>query len=160
MKRKDAFRKLKTICQRLDELNPDEFKIQPLRLYLFGSVLTGKPDPNDIDLALVYEHLPDFDYEIVPMELTYHKPTASERLVIKLRRGMQKVRIYVVRNSLENWEQRGLFLFTRPQLIWKPGGDWPAALAKGEAEPDPAIRSLPAWRCRSRLCQEKSMRPD
>jgi hypothetical protein len=45
MKRKDAFHKLKTICQRLDELNPDEFKIQPLRLYLFGSVLTNKPDP-------------------------------------------------------------------------------------------------------------------
>lgn len=135
MKRKDAIRKLRTICQRLNELSPDEFKIQPLRLYLFGSVLTDKPDPNDIDTVLTYEHLPDFDYEAVPMELAYGKPTASERLVIKLRRGMQKVRIYLARDSLRNWEQSGLLVFSQTRLIWKPGGNWQVVLAKMEAEP-------------------------
>lgn len=128
MKRSDAFRKLRTICQRLDELDPDEFKIQPLRLYLFGSVLTDKSDPADIDSILVYELLPDFDYEMVPMELAYGKPCAWDRLGIKLRRGMQKVRLYLARTSLEHWEQRGLFLFTRPLPIWELGADWSAVL--------------------------------
>jgi hypothetical protein len=137
MKRKDAFRKLRMICQRLDELSSDEFKIEALRLYLFGSVLTDKPDPKDVDVVLVYEHRPDFDYDIVPMELAYGKPTAVDRLVMKLRRGMQQIRIHLARTSLENWPERALLLFTQPRLIWQPGGNWQTALAKIEAEPQP-----------------------
>jgi hypothetical protein len=49
MKRRDAFRKLRTICQRLDEVDPQQFFVIPLRLYLFGSLLTDKPNPGDID---------------------------------------------------------------------------------------------------------------
>lgn len=86
---------------------------------------------------LVYEHRPDFDYDIVPMELAYGKPTAMDRLVMKLRRGMQQVRIHLARTSLENWPERALLLFTQPRLIWQPGGNWQAALAKIEAEPQP-----------------------
>lgn len=54
LKRKDAFRKLRTICQRLDEVNPKRFEVEPRRLYLFGSVLTDKPHPNNLGLLLLY----------------------------------------------------------------------------------------------------------
>ena len=58
MKRRDAFRKLRTICQRLDEVDPEQFFVIPLRLYLFGSLLTDKPNPGDIDLLFEYHRSP------------------------------------------------------------------------------------------------------
>ena len=74
MKRKDAFRKLRTICQRLDERDPEQFPVVPVRMYLFGSVLTDKPKPSDIDLLLEYQNRPDMDSGDIVMRLTYGKP--------------------------------------------------------------------------------------
>jgi hypothetical protein len=48
MKRRDAFRKLRTTCHRLDEIDPQQFFVIPLRMYLFGSLLTDKSNPSDI----------------------------------------------------------------------------------------------------------------
>lgn len=42
MKRKDAFRKVRTICERLDGHDPEQFPVVPVRLYLLGSVLTAQ----------------------------------------------------------------------------------------------------------------------
>ncbi|MCL4301232.1 MAG: hypothetical protein KJ077_36205 [Anaerolineae bacterium] len=69
-----------------------------LRLYLFGSVLTDKPDPQDIDSVLTDELLHDFDTNAFLKEISSGKPIAPERQVIKLRRGMQQVRIVPVRD--------------------------------------------------------------
>ena len=137
MKRKDAFHKLRTICQRLDELSPAEFNIQPLRLYLFGSALTDKPDPKDIDLVLTYEFSPEFDFERLYADMVYGRSTVVERLRSQLRRGMQMIRLVMVRDSLDNWQDNKLLLFTQPRLIWKPGGNWPVVMDQIETAPLP-----------------------
>ncbi len=135
MKRKDAFRKLRTICERLDTLGVDVLTVTPLRLYLFGSMLTDKAKPEDIDLILVYEYPPDFNYNREAAALAYGRPLAGQRAVIELRRGMQRIQMHVARDSLHGWEQNALLLAVQPRLIWQPGADWAAALADIEANP-------------------------
>jgi len=48
MKRRDALRKMRSICEGLDQVGPRYLFIRPLKLYLFGSVLADKPDSNNI----------------------------------------------------------------------------------------------------------------
>lgn len=137
MKRKDAFRKLRTICQRLDEFEPGDLHLQPQRLYLYGSVLTDKPDPSDVDLILVYEYLPTVNLRKIAIDMMRGRPTPPERAVVHLRRGMQMIRIMPAQGSLAEWEDQPLLLTTFPRLIWKPGGDWISALDEIEASPLP-----------------------
>jgi len=135
MKREDAFRKVRTICQRLDELDIREFTLEPYRLYLFGSVLTDKPDPKDINLILTYEHTSDFDAEAEVAAMIHGRPTLIERLIIHLRRGILRVRMDSCRKSLGDWVQREVFLGITACLIWEPSGNWEAALDRVEASP-------------------------
>jgi hypothetical protein len=168
MKRKDAFRKIRTICERLDQVDPLEFWIEPQRLYLFGSVLTDRPDPADVDLILVYENASTYDVGQDVAAMTYGRPMAIERLVIHLRRRMQMIRIAPARGGLENWQNRGFLLEIRPQLIWEPGGNWRPVLDKIEVSPLPwsgprpedanqqfeaFIKSLPEEEYQTRLTQ-------
>jgi hypothetical protein len=144
LKRKDAFRKVRTVCERLDKVNPKTFEVEPRQLYLFGSVLTDKPDPSNIDLLLVYEHIPGIDYDKFLAGLSHRRPVLEQRLAIDLRRGMQKVRISMVKTLLGTWNQRSIFLVVRPRLIWEPGGDWKAAIDNIKANPTPWSGLLPA----------------
>jgi hypothetical protein len=59
MKRPGAFHKLRTICHRLDEADPQQFFVIWLRLSLFGSLPTDKPIPGDIDLLFECRQRPD-----------------------------------------------------------------------------------------------------
>jgi hypothetical protein len=77
MKRKDALRKLRTICQRLDEVDPEQFPVIPVRLYLYGSLLTDKPNPGDIDLLFEYRERPGRD----PKDLVY-RLSSGERTAL------------------------------------------------------------------------------
>lgn len=137
MKRKDAFRKLCTICQRLDELDPADFDLHPLRLYLFGSVLTDKPDPQNVDLVFIYEELPGYDRAKLYYDSAAGRPVHFERAIIHLRRGMKKINVSVGRGSLHDWEERVLLLDNAIQPIWEPGADWAAVLDEIEASPVP-----------------------
>ena len=74
MKRPDALRKVRTICERLDQIDLTTFPIVPFKLYLFGSVLTDKPNPHDVDLVLIYDERPDTDPADIAMRLAYHDP--------------------------------------------------------------------------------------
>jgi hypothetical protein len=143
LKRKDAFRKLRTICQRLDEVELNTFEVQPLRLYLFGSVLTDKPFPNNIDLLLVHEYIPNVDYDKFLGDLANRRPVLEQRLAIHLRRGMQQVRVFTARTALETWGQRSIFLVVRPRLIWEPGGNWRPVIDDIEQNPLPWLDPLP-----------------
>lgn len=135
MKRADALRKLRTICERLDTL--ESLPVTPLRLYLFGSVLTDKEKPADIDLILVHELPAGFNFEMDVQAMAQGRPTADQRAIIELRRGMQKVQVYDTRDSLRGWDQQWLLLEIRPRLLWEPGGDWTVTLADIEANPLP-----------------------
>jgi hypothetical protein len=145
LKRKDAFRrKVRTICQRLDEVDLTTFEVEPVRLYLYGSALTDKPVPNDIDLILIFERSDKISPEEIYRRMVYRVPLPDHRAVIHLRRGMQGVRISTAERSLENWEQQSLFLVIQPRLIWEPNGNWRAVIDDIEVNPLPWPGPRPA----------------
>ena len=138
MKRRDAIRKVRTICERLAQVDPDTFHIHPLKLYLFGSVLTDKPDPEDADLILLYKGGPKTDEQATEIvhALTYGQPTPFEKASTHLRRGMKMVRIHEAEGSLRNCLM--LYLFPDGEglrLIWKSGLEWRSILDEIEANP-------------------------
>ena len=149
MKRRDAWRKVRTICERLDQIDLATFPTVPFKLYVFGSVLTDKPDPHDVDLVLppgvppahrawygIYDERLDTDPAEVAMRLAYHMPLPFDQASTRLRRGMQLVQIYQARRTLANWEY--ILLFPRAEglrLIWKPGLNWSHILDEIAAHP-------------------------
>jgi predicted nucleotidyltransferase len=136
MKRKDAFRKLRTICQRLDDRDPEQFPVIPLRLYLFGSLLTDKPDPSDVDLLFKFQDRPDLDPGDIVHRLAYGKPLPREQAVKYLRRGMQMIRVEFLAGNLEDWLADHCFSFDTPlELVWEPGLAWPQIVDRIESEP-------------------------
>jgi len=111
--------------------------VTPLRLYVFGSVLTDKAKPADIDVVLVYDYPAGFSFEADVQAMASGQPTADQRAIIELRRGMQRVQMHEARRSLRGWDQQWLLLEMRPRLLWEPGGDWAGILADIEANPLP-----------------------
>ncbi len=138
MNRRDAFAKLYRICQRLDAVNPEEFFVIPVRLFVFGSLLTNKPNPTDIDLMFQYQERPDLNADEVVHALSYGKPLPHERAVSYLRKGMQMIRFELLPadGSLELWLQDHAFDAQTPfKLIWERGLDWKRALREVETQP-------------------------
>jgi hypothetical protein len=136
MKRKDAFRKLRTICQRLDDRDVGQFPVIPLRLYLFGSLLTDKPDPSDVDLLFKFQDRPDLDPGNIVHRLAYGKPLPHEQAVKYLRRGMQMIRVEFLTGNLEDWLADHCFSSDTPlELVWEPGLAWPQIVDRIEFEP-------------------------
>jgi len=138
MKRKDAFDKLHKICQRLEDVNPAEFPVIPLRLYLFGSLLTNKSHPADIDLLLQYQERTDLDPGEIVYALSYGKPLPHEKAIKYLRKGMQMIRIGILSagSSLEIWLHDHAFDPQTPfKLIWEPGLNWKSAIQEVEMQP-------------------------
>ena len=144
MKRKDAFRKLRVICQRLDEADLEQFFVVPLRLYLLGSLLTDKPNPSDVDLLFEFRDRPDLDPGDIVRRLSYGKPLPHEQAVTHLRRGMKMIRVeFLIEDSVEDWLQTRSFLPDTPvRLVWEPGLDWRQVVDEIESHPapwDPAL---------------------
>jgi hypothetical protein len=140
MKRKDAFRKVRTVCQRLDEVNPDISLFRPLKLYLYGSLLTDKPNPSDVDLILIYQRTPAYMeylesggwYEEV-CYMRQHRKFSSQ-----LRRGMKMIRLELVQDTLRWSSNWALFVLGEElRLVWKLGFDWAAVLDEIEKHPRP-----------------------
>ena len=127
MKRQDALRKVRTVCERLDQVNLATFPVVPQTLYLFGSNLTDQPDPTDVDLVLIYGPNPQhyIDPEDAYYILTYtpHLIPANQARV-HLRQGLQNVKLFM-QTSLATWID--LLLFSTQeglQPVWKPGLRW------------------------------------
>lgn len=141
MKRKDALRKVRTICQRLDEIDEDTFPIWPNKMYLFGSVLTDKPDPADVDLFLLHRDNPNIKYtEGEILEMFSYKPHLwpHNRAVVALRKGMQMIRIHMLSDIPDMWGYLPLFPKGKGiRFIWKPGLDWRPLIDDIEAHPTP-----------------------
>jgi hypothetical protein len=139
MKRKDAFRKLRTICHRLDEADPATFFVIPKALYLFGSTLTDKPNPTDLDLILDYQDRPDLDSDNIVFRLSYGKPLPSAEAVTYLRRGMKMIRIeFLEAQDLGQWRMGHGFPPDEPiELVWQAGLDWPDIVDDLELNPLP-----------------------
>jgi hypothetical protein len=143
VKRKDAIRKVRTVCQRLDEVDPDTFFVIPVRMYLFGSVLTDKPKPEDIDMLFEYQEPSDRNPSDILYRLSYGKPLPHDLAFQHLRRGMKMIRFDTLLESVESWLEGRLFPPGTPvRLIWEPGLDWQAVVNGIEATPlawDPVV---------------------
>ncbi len=138
MRRQDAFRKLRTICQRLDEVDPQRFFVIPRRLYLLGSLLTDKPNPSDIDLLFEFQNPPNLDAADIVYRLSYGKPLPHEQASIYLRRGMKWVRIDFITAGVQIWLSDHLFPpDTSVKMVWEPGLDWRRVVGEIEAHPLP-----------------------
>jgi hypothetical protein len=141
MKRKDATRKVRTICQRLDEVDPDTSLFRPLKLYLYGSLLTDKPDPEDVDLILVYQRTPAYQEYLESEESCYQEiyyMRQHRKFSSQLRRGMKMIRLELVQDTLRWSSNWALFLLGEElRLIWKPDFDWTAVLDEIERHPRP-----------------------
>ena len=110
MKRQDAFRKLRLICQRLDEVDLEQFFVLPRRLYLLGSLLTDKPNPSDVDLLFEYRDRPDLDPVDIVRRLSYGKSLPHEQAITHL--GMVHRGRKTPLHFFEKWEQ--------PIRFWHP----------------------------------------
>jgi hypothetical protein len=141
MKRRDALRKVRTVCERLDEIDPDTFFVRPFKLYLFGSVLTDKPDPNDVDLVLDYrEHPVQSEEEALVRysDMVYGRPSPFDRASTHLRSRMKMIRLFPADSGIKRWNQLPLFPDANGlRLVWKPGLDWRAIVDEIEAHPEP-----------------------
>lgn len=138
MKRKDALAKVATLCQRLDAVDPAEFFVVPLRLYVFGSVLTTKPTPSDVDGILQYQNHPIVHIERALADLLARKPLSHARAISALRKGMQHVHLSPLdaQTSLEQWLHQHEFDMDIPlKLVWEPGLDWRQVLGEMETHP-------------------------
>ena len=156
MKRKDAIRKVATVCQRLAEVDLNDFYVVPLRLYAFGSVLTDKPNPTDVDLLFEYENRPDLDADDILYRLSYGKPLPSDQASSYLRQGMKMIRIEFLERPLEEWLRSHFFPSdTVFRLIWEPGFDWRQAIAELEAKP---LKWDPEAEARHKYIQETARR--
>jgi hypothetical protein len=124
-------------------------------MYLFGSLLTDKSDPKDIDLALVYRENPNIKYswaEASHMLIYEPRLQPQNRASVELRRGMKMIRLCMVPDSMDGWEYLPMFPDGKGiRLIWKPGADWSAVLDRVESNPV-------AWQGpRSEDAEEKSV---
>lgn len=156
MKRKDAIRKVATVCQRLAEVDPNDFYVVPVRLYAFGSVLTDKPNPTDVDLLFEYENRPDLDPDDILYRLSYGKPLPPDQASSYLRQGMKMIRIHDLLGSVEAWLSARLFPPDTPvRLIWEPGFDWQQAMAELDAKP---LKWDPEAEARHKAIQETARR--
>jgi len=138
VKRATALHHLRTLYQRLDSVDLETFPVIPIRMYVFGSVLSDKPAPENIDLLFEYENRPDVD----PMEMLhammYGRPLPPERAVIELRRGMKKVDISFLSGTVSAWLENHFFPpDTAIRLFWEKGRDWTAVIDEIEHCPLP-----------------------
>jgi hypothetical protein len=146
MKRTDAIRKLMTLCSRLDQASgkPGEnFGIDPLYLWLFGSVLTDKENPDDIDLVIQVDSTEATDSENKLNEilycLSYSKPLPWERAVRTWCTGMKMFRPIIIEKreaDFSDWIlHHTLLAETEKRLIWEPGFDWENILSNIRNQP-------------------------
>lgn len=77
MKRNLAWKSLHTLCKRFDEAvtTPEQYPIPVLRIWLYGSVLTEKSDPENINLIV--------EVDSSTYCQTYRSTTLSLREVLK-----------------------------------------------------------------------------
>jgi hypothetical protein len=138
LRRPDALRKRSTLCERLDAIDPNDFFVIPTHLYVFGSLLTDKPNPNDVDLLLKYSVHPDRMNEEI-YAICENKPLLIDRAIRYLRRGLRGMRIEPMGSdeNLRSWFGEHLFEpNTRTQLAWRPRRDWRRVLERVHRHPN------------------------
>lgn len=139
MKRIDAIEKLRTICDRLNHIDFTKFHLMPLQLFAFGSILTDKPNPNDLDLFLRHKLLDTYTPSLLIHDLSYGKPIPGEKASIELRRNMKMIRIVLleINETIESWCKSHYMEHNSPKtkLVWDDNIDSEVAIQKIKEQP-------------------------
>lgn len=121
MKRLDAIKKLQTVCARVDSLDFSKFHVLPVRMFAFGSILTDKPNPRDLDLIFQYKTLNTYTGEMLMQDLSHGKTIPGERARIELRRNMKMIRIETLEDTkIEHWRKLHFMMHDIPKIkqVW------------------------------------------
>jgi hypothetical protein len=132
MKRNTALNHFETVCGRFDDAINDPVKYifaRPIRVWLIGSTLTEKPEPEDLDLVghinldltRAFEKPGD-----IYNRLAYGKIPLGMGVVRAFARGLKMVRLMDdCKEDISNWlENHRMPPDTPYRLIWEEGLDW------------------------------------
>lgn len=131
MKRQVALRKAEEVCQRLHDSHTS-LPVRALELHIFGSVLTAKPSPQDVDLLFKYQEHPITEAEASHwLYIFTYKPhlLPSAQTLKQLRHGMQMVRLHPLEVgakddpaevTAQDWLNDRFPADTPIRLLWTP----------------------------------------
>jgi hypothetical protein len=157
MKRNTAWKYLHTLCERFDEAvtSPEKYPIPILRVWLYGSVLTEKPEPGNINLIVEVDSSAYCQtYRSTALSLqeilkNYHRALA------RYHTGMVKIRmadLEVGQGEPGWWFQiHGWPENTPYYLIWQQGMNWKDILAAIQADALPYNPTIEAERKRENI---------
>jgi predicted nucleotidyltransferase len=147
MKRQTTLRKVRTFCERLDAM-AESLPVRVLSVHIFGSVLTDKPTPADIDLLVEYQERPvttEQERTQALVDLWTRRPTLFARAVIILTRGLSLFRVvpygYGSGNepdpnwNAQRWAEEQMGKAVSMRMLWKPGFDWCQVIEEIEQNP-------------------------
>ena len=141
MKRQTAWKHIHTLCERFDlaTTSPDQYPIPVSRAWLFGSVLTEKDEPANINLLVEVDST---QYVRTYRSTTIPLPTVLKnyyRLLARYYAGMKMVRMADIElgKGEPGWwfASHGLSESTPYYLIWQQGIDWQSVLQAIQASP-------------------------
>lgn len=134
MKRDIAFRKIQTLCQRFDDAisGSSEYVVFPIQVWLIGSVLTDKPEPDDIDLVAEFDSQAlHRTFQQQAQEEGYLDIYASTQIYARAIRAfyadmkMVHVNDFMGVKNIAAWlKSHSMPDDTPRRLIWQPGIDW------------------------------------
>jgi predicted nucleotidyltransferase len=162
MKRDAAFAKLQTICQRFDGAGTTDNLLLPIQVWLFGSLLTDKPEPDDIDILVKFDEsrLIEKSKQQEYLDLA-HNLRECHRAEQVYCAGMRMIHIESVseRTLVEWFRSRKMPPDTPYKLIWETGLDWKTILEEIRLNPLTHDLQAESLRKQEKLRGEKRIHP-
>jgi predicted nucleotidyltransferase len=161
MKRQTAFQHLRTICERLDKAaaSPENILVPVFRAWLFGSVMTEKANPDDIDLIIEVDsrrYCQKYRSTAIPLRTVLKN---YQLVLSQYSASMKKVRINDVevgQGGPDWWFMtRDLPINTPYYLIWQQGINWQGILNGIQTSPLPYERAAEEERKQRNLPNRK-----
>lgn len=117
---KGGIKKLKTVCSRLDKANED-FPVIVQGVYLFGSLLTDKAEPRDIDLLCDFKSLLISPEEAYRQVMRRKYPSVAARTKMGGRMKEVEIIMRVLDESADGWFRRK---FYNTPCLMSVSGNW------------------------------------
>lgn len=143
MKRQTAWKYVYTLCERFDLAitAPEQYPIPVLRAWLFGSMLTDKPEPGNINLIVEVDSTQYVrTYRSTPIPLMAVLKN-YRRLLARYHAGMKLIRMDDIElgQSEPGWWflSHGMPENTPYYLIWQRGNNWQEILQAIQDTPQP-----------------------
>lgn len=157
MKRSTAWKNLQTLCERFDEAvtTPERYPIPILRVWLYGSVLAEKAEPDNINLLVEVDSSAYCQiYRSTALSLQEILRN-YRRALARYRAGMKMIHMddLEIGQGEPGWwfQMHGWTVNTPYYLIWKHEMNWKDVLAAIQAAPHPYHPTVEAKRKRKNI---------